>query len=120
VVTALETSLFALALPGLDQVFQTARSLDGRFTALGAAPITLHPQLILSLPRDRQLCELIIDSFSHFFRFRPVKEYLSVSYPASNRQHVVYVAPYYRVVTQIRNESSGRFAVRRQSFNTSC
>jgi hypothetical protein len=47
--------------------------LDRRLTALGAAPIALHPQLILALPRDRQARELIFNSFSHLFPFRPVK-----------------------------------------------
>jgi hypothetical protein len=79
VVAALEASFLALPLPGLDQVLQTARALDSRFTALGAAPIPLHAQLIFPLPRDRQICEFVFDSLSHYFHFRPVDELSSVN-----------------------------------------
>jgi hypothetical protein len=47
-------------------MFQTARRLDGCFTAFGATPVALHSQLIFALPRDGQMCELVFNALSHF------------------------------------------------------
>jgi hypothetical protein len=72
IVALFETPFLALALAGLDQVHQTPRTLDRRFAALGAAVGELHPQLVLPLPRNRQVGELIFNPSSHFFPFRAV------------------------------------------------
>src|ERR1039457_5212933 len=57
--------LASLALPGFDQVLKTTRTLDRRFTALGAPMVALHAQLVLPLPRNPQVRELIFNPFSH-------------------------------------------------------
>ena len=71
-VAALEAPLRALALSRLDQVLQTPRPLHRRLAALSTTPVALHPQLVFPLPRNPQMCKLVFDTFSHFFRFRPV------------------------------------------------
>jgi hypothetical protein len=73
VVTAFEAPFLALALPGFDQVLKTTRTLDRRFTALGAPMVALHAQLVLPLPRNPQVRELIFNPFSHIIPFRPLK-----------------------------------------------
>lgn len=60
-----QATFSALALPRFDQVLQAARSLDRWLAALCAALVALHPQLVLSLPGNRQIRELVLDSFSH-------------------------------------------------------
>jgi len=50
VVAALQAAFAALALPGLDQVFQAARALHGLLATLGTPAISLHAQLIFALP----------------------------------------------------------------------
>src|SRR5436190_15197571 len=46
-------------------MLEAARPLDCCFTALGAATVPLHAQLIFSLPGDRQIRKLIFYSSSH-------------------------------------------------------
>jgi hypothetical protein len=58
-------------------VLQTPRALYRGLTALSAAMVTFHPQLVLALSRNRQIRKLIYNSFSHIFPFNPIKEYLS-------------------------------------------
>ena len=50
VVAALKAAFAALALPGLDQMFQAARALHGLLATLGAPAVSLHAQLIFALP----------------------------------------------------------------------
>ena len=65
VIAALQPAFLALALPRLYQVLQTAGALGGRFAALGAAAISLHPQLVLTLARNREVRELVLNRSSH-------------------------------------------------------
>src|SRR2546423_11252224 len=67
VVAAFETAFLSLALAGLDQVSQTPRPQSRGFAALRAAFVSLHPELIFSLPGYRQCRELIFDARSHWF-----------------------------------------------------
>src|SRR5437773_1777593 len=48
-----ETALLSLALARLDQMLEATRSLRGRFAALGATIVALHPQLVFPLARNR-------------------------------------------------------------------
>lgn len=74
VVTPLQTAFFALSFTGLDQVLQAARAFGGRLAAFRAAFIPLHAQLILALPRDLQVRELVLDSWSHWLIIGPVEK----------------------------------------------
>jgi hypothetical protein len=58
-------------------MLQTTRALHRGLTALRAALVALHPQLILPLPRNRQTGELILDPSSHSFPSSPVNCYFS-------------------------------------------
>jgi hypothetical protein len=69
VVTAFETAFLALAFAGFHQVFQTTRSLNCLLTTLRAPFVPLHTQLVLSLARNSQRCELVFNAFSHFIPF---------------------------------------------------
>jgi hypothetical protein len=69
VITPLQASLFALTFTGFDQVLQTARPFGGRLATLGAAFVPLHAQLVLALPGNRQLRELVLNARSHCFVF---------------------------------------------------
>ena len=69
VITAFESAFLALPFAGFYQVFQTTRPLDRWLTALRAPLVSLHPQLIFSLARNSQVCELVFDAFSHFIPF---------------------------------------------------
>ena len=62
-------AFLSLALAGFYQMFQTTRPLDGRLTALRAAPVPLHAELIFPLARNRQISELVLNAFSHFIPF---------------------------------------------------
>jgi hypothetical protein len=66
VVTAFQPALLALAFTRFDQVFQTARALLGGRSAFGAPVVALHAELVLPLPRDFQVRELVLYTFSHF------------------------------------------------------
>jgi hypothetical protein len=66
VIPALQTSFFALALSGFDQVLQTPRTLGRRFSTFCASSLALFSQLVLSLPRNRQTREFILYRSSHF------------------------------------------------------
>jgi hypothetical protein len=76
VVTPLEAAFLALTLSRFDKVLQATRSLCGRGAALGAAFVPLHPQLILPLPRYRQLRELILNRLSHVTFSVPAKGFI--------------------------------------------
>ena len=65
VITAFESAAFTLAFARLDQMFQTARSLHGRFPAFGATLVAPHSQLIFALPRNPQARELVFNTLSH-------------------------------------------------------
>jgi hypothetical protein len=69
VVAALEAAFLALAFAGLYQMTQTPGTLSCGLPAFGATVIPLHAQLVLSLPRNRQVCELIFYPFSHLYLF---------------------------------------------------
>ena len=71
-VAAPEAALLSLPFPRLDQVPQTPRPVRRRLSALGAAVFSLHPQLVLPLPGNRQVRELVFNRSSHLFLFRPV------------------------------------------------
>jgi len=58
-------ALLALPLASLDQMLQTPGPLHRLLTAFRAPLISLHTQLILALPGDWQIRELIFDAFSH-------------------------------------------------------
>ena len=66
IIAALQPAFLALALPGFYKVLQTARALSSRLTALCAAAVSLHPQLILTLARNRQVRKLVLNRSSHF------------------------------------------------------
>src|SRR5262245_51667240 len=69
VVAPLQPALLALALTRFDQVLQTTRTLHCRLPTFCASAVPLHTQLILPLPGDGQICELIFYAFSHFVPF---------------------------------------------------
>jgi hypothetical protein len=69
VVAAFESAFLPLAFAGFHQVFQTTRSLNRWLTALRAPLVPLHAQLVLSLARNGQICELVFNAFSHFIPF---------------------------------------------------
>jgi hypothetical protein len=66
IIAALQPAFLALALAGFDQVLQTPGALSSRLTTLGAATVSLHPQLVLTLARNREVCELVLNRSSHF------------------------------------------------------
>jgi len=66
IIAPLEAALLALALAGLDQMLQAPGTLHRLLTALRAPLVSLHAQLILALPGDWQIRELVFDAFSHF------------------------------------------------------
>jgi hypothetical protein len=66
-VTALEAVLLSLPLTRLDEVFEASRAPRGRRSAFRAPLVSLHAQLILPLPRNRQVRELIFNFLSHLF-----------------------------------------------------
>ena len=68
-VSALQSPFLALALAGFDQVLHAPRALGSGRATLRAAPISLHPKLILPLPGNRQVGELVSNRFSHFSFF---------------------------------------------------
>jgi hypothetical protein len=82
VVTALEPALLALAFARDDQVLQAARPPRRRLAALGAAPIPLHPQLVLPLPRYVQLREFVLDACSHISKW-PIDFVPGIARPAA-------------------------------------
>jgi hypothetical protein len=59
VVASLETAFLSLPFPGDNQVFQTARALSGGLATFSAPLVTLSAHLVFTLPRDRQMRELI-------------------------------------------------------------
>src|SRR5258706_3363058 len=67
VVTALKAPVLPLPLTRFNQVLQTTGALHRRLAALGAALVAFHAQLILTLPKNRQVCELILNPFSHLY-----------------------------------------------------
>jgi hypothetical protein len=66
VIASLETALLPLPLAGFDEVLEAPGTLRRGRSAFGAPPISLHPQLIFSLPGNRQFREFIFDWSSHF------------------------------------------------------
>ena len=70
VIAPFEAFFGPLPLTRLDEVLEATRRVEGRFPTFGAALVSLHAQLVLSLPGDLQLCELILDWSSHIFSFR--------------------------------------------------
>jgi len=69
VIAAFETAFLALTFAGFHQVFQTTRPLNRLLTAFRASFVPLHAQLIFSLARNSQRCELVFNAFSHFIPF---------------------------------------------------
>jgi hypothetical protein len=65
VISPFEAPFLSLPFARFDQVPQTAGPLGCGLPAFGATIITLHAQLILSLPRNRQVRELVFNPFSH-------------------------------------------------------
>ena len=65
VIASLETALLALAFACLDEVFQTPGPLGCGGAAFRAPSVSLHPQLIFPLPRNRQFRVFIFDWSSH-------------------------------------------------------
>src|SRR5436190_18594745 len=65
VVTALKAAFLTLALARFHQVFQASGALDGLRSALRTSAVPLHPQLVLALPGNRQICVLVFNAFSH-------------------------------------------------------
>jgi hypothetical protein len=65
VVAAFQTAIAPLAFARSDQMLEAARCLNGRFAAFSATLIALHPKLILALPRNRQMGELVFNASSH-------------------------------------------------------
>jgi hypothetical protein len=62
-------------------VFQTAGAFDRMLTAFGATLVTLHAQLIFPLPRNRQVRELVFNTFSHYFVW-PSADYFTLPHPS--------------------------------------
>lgn len=71
-IAAFQAALAALAFACFDQVSQAARALYGRFAAFSAAMFSLHTELVLALPGNRQVRKLILNSFSHGLPVVPV------------------------------------------------
>ncbi len=69
VVTPFKPAFLALALTRPDQVLEAPRPLGSRFATLGAPLIPLHPELVLALPGDRQVRELVLYRSSHLSSF---------------------------------------------------
>ena len=65
VITAFKTAFLPLALPRFHQVLQAPRALRRWFATFRAPLVPLHPQLVLALPRDSQMRELIDYAVSH-------------------------------------------------------
>jgi len=59
------------SLPGFDRVKQAVRGRESRFSTKGATPLLSHPQLILPLPRQRLVRELVFDAPSACARHIP-------------------------------------------------
>ena len=59
VIPAFSSEALALLLSPLDYVLQTARAADGRLTAFSATMVSLHPHLMLPLPRNQEVRELV-------------------------------------------------------------
>jgi hypothetical protein len=72
VIAALEPAFGPLPFPRSDEMFQASRSLGGRLAAFGAPAIALHAQLVLALPGNRQVRELILDPLSHLLPSCPL------------------------------------------------
>jgi len=68
VITPPQPAFLALPFPRFNQVPDAARALHRRCSTFGAPGITLHAQLILTLPRDRQVGEFVFYRYSHGFR----------------------------------------------------
>jgi hypothetical protein len=84
VVAAFEPALFPLAFPRLDKVLETPRALNCRLAAFGAPFVSLHAQLILALPRDRQMRELVFYASSHVSVFPcPLPAHMLIDIPGS-------------------------------------
>lgn len=64
-VPSFESPFGALTLPGMNQMLQAARPNRRRLSAFGATAIPLHAQLVLPLPRNRQVRELVSNTLSH-------------------------------------------------------
>jgi len=60
-----QAPLLPLTFACLNQVFQTPGPFGRRFATLCATLIPLHPKLVLPLPGNRQLRELIFNASSH-------------------------------------------------------
>jgi hypothetical protein len=50
-------------------VLEASGTLNSRFAALSASLVSLHAKLILALPRNRQIRELVFYAFSHSVPF---------------------------------------------------
>ena len=72
VIPPLKSALFALPFASLDQMLQAARSLYGRFATFRTTFLSLHAQLVLALPGNRQVRELILDPLSHLLPSCPL------------------------------------------------
>ena len=55
----------SVQFPVLDLMLKTKRRPDRWLATYLAPPAPLHPQLILALPRDWQVCELVFNGWSH-------------------------------------------------------
>ena len=64
-VSAFEAELLAAPLPETHRVFQTPGTCHRALAAGRAAVTLLHPQLVFSLPGNRQIRELVLNRFSH-------------------------------------------------------
>jgi hypothetical protein len=65
VVTSLQAAFLSLPFPGDNQVFEAAGALSGRLAAFRAAFVALSPHLVFSLPRNRQMRELVDNKVVH-------------------------------------------------------
>jgi hypothetical protein len=65
VISAPEPAFPSLPLARLYQVFQTPGALHRRLSALRAPPVAQHAQLILALPRYRQVRVFVFNPLSH-------------------------------------------------------
>ena len=61
VVAADESTFFALAFAGFDEVLQATGAHNGFFAAFGAALVALHPELVFALPGNWQVCEFVLN-----------------------------------------------------------
>ena len=64
-VPAFEATLFALQFARFNQMLQATDASNSRRAAFGAPLVPLHSQLVFSLPRNRQIGELVLNAFSH-------------------------------------------------------